>query len=840
MFMVGRDPLVAFLIPVLTCAATVPTVAAVEAGVRLPAPQQEQDPITAQRNRFLVEKYLEDAARLRAEGRNDEARALLLRARDLMPGDQRVQTALASLAAETGDRTGTAQTYAEQMRRLYEIREQRAIADVQAMLEAGQRAAANRDYDAAIQSYRRAMMQIEVGRDISWGELAQRTRALLAEAEDQRDSRLREEQQVVERETLRRLREAEETELAQRRARVDGYMATAIRAFQSGRFQLAQDLAYRALALEPTNEDARNLHNAATKALRDTSRDQYYQRKRDEFRRMMEANEELRTPYTDVLRVDATIWDKAQVRAAGTRVEVTESPDNAAVRQAIRTTMVPPRRFTEENGTFEEVKALLSTLTGIPIIITPEARAAIAEESLTVNMDLVAELSVENFLTQMVNLSPNLAWTVRNGVVEITTKSLAGGDKNLRTHDIRDLKFPLTNFTPPTIKDLPSGDAVAPRTGGEEDDKVAYIEDDALLLQIREATGPENWEGDGAGTLEIDGGYLLVNANPKMQQAVEKFLDDQRRFATAVVTVESKFLTVAQNFLQQIGVDFRGLGGSGNKGSNATLDDITNKLDDNASRGLDNGGTGEDAGHPTSGAFFNDGGDGDVRARTENFFGSGALGRALSPIGGATAAISILDDLEVQMIIRAVEKRQNIDVVNSQIITVLNNTRANVAVINQTSYVRDFDVEVAQASFIADPKVDVIQDGIVLDVRPVISYDRKHIKMNLQPTVAELQRPIPTFTTSLAGSTLPVTLQLPVLTVKSFSTTAEIPDGGSVLIGGLREVLSRERRAEVPILGSIPLISFFFKQEGVADENSSLMVLVRATITDVRDVTDNR
>ncbi len=162
------------------------------------------------------------------------------------------------------------------------------------------------------------------------------------------------------------------------------------------------------------------------------------------------------------------------------------------------------------------------------------------------------------------------------------------------------------------------------------------------------------------------------------------------------------------------------------------------------------------------------------------------------------------------------------------------------AIINQTAYVRDFNVEVAQASFIADPVVDVIQDGVVLDVQPVISYDRKYITMHLEPTVAELQRPIPTFTTSLGGSTLPVTFQLPTLTVTTFATNAKVPDGGSVLLGGLRQVFSKERTATVPILGDIPLISFFFKQEGVTDESFSLMVLVTANITDVHELAMGR
>jgi hypothetical protein len=45
-----------------------------------------------------------------------------------------------------------------------------------------------------------------------------------------------------------------------------------------------------------------------------------------------------------------------------------------------------------------------------------------------------------------------------------------------------------------------------------------------------------------------------------------------------------------------------------------------------------------------------------------------------------------------------------------------NGNRGYIAILTQTSYVRDFDVEVAQAAAIAKPKVDVISAGSVLDV----------------------------------------------------------------------------------------------------------------------------
>jgi hypothetical protein len=45
--------------------------------------------------------------------------------------------------------------------------------------------------------------------------------------------------------------------------------------------------------------------------------------------------------------------------------------------------------------------------------------------------------------------------------------------------------------------------------------------------------------------------------------------------------------------------------------------------------------------------------------------------------------------------------------------------RGHVAFLQQQAYIRDFDVEVAQAAFIADPKIDVLQSGTVLDVSVV-------------------------------------------------------------------------------------------------------------------------
>jgi hypothetical protein len=59
-------------------------------------------------------------------------------------------------------------------------------------------------------------------------------------------------------------------------------------------------------------------------------------------------------------------------------------------------------------------------------------------------------------------------------------------------------------------------------------------------------------------------------------------------------------------------------------------------------------------------------------------------------------------------------------------------SRVNITVGRQTSYIRDFDVEIAQAAQIGDPIVGTIQEGIVLDVRVLsIGWDMTTVERRL-------------------------------------------------------------------------------------------------------------
>ena len=202
-------------------------------------------------------------------------------------------------------------------------------------------------------------------------------------------------------------------------------------------------------------------------------------------------------------------------------------------------------------------------------------------------------------------------------------------------------------------------------------------------------------------------------------------------------------------------------------------------------------------------------------------------------------SLAFLDDLQYNLIVRAVNKREHAEELTATTLSAQNTQRAYATMLNQITYVQDFDVEVALASIIADPIVGVISDGIVLDVRPTISQNRRYILLELRPTVATLLRPLPEFTSSLAGLTTPVTLQLPELQVASASTTVVVPDGGAVVIGGLKKLFKLDQRSEIPFLGDIPILSLLFKTEGQVNENRDVILLIRATITDANEVNRN-
>ena len=145
---------------------------------------------------------------------------------------------------------------------------------------------------------------------------------------------------------------------------------------------------------------------------------------------------------------------------------------------------------------------------------------------------------------------------------------------------------------------------------------------DNLEILITQSIAPQTWEELEGVSIRYSNGSLIVYHTTEVQALIHEFLEDLREYVSSMVMIESRFLTIRKDFLQEIGVDFRGLGGFPPANTLVNLDDVTSGQEDNASAGLDNEGPGLPSGsdtNPSAGAYFSEGLDGDIRARTVSY-----------------------------------------------------------------------------------------------------------------------------------------------------------------------------------------------------------------------------
>jgi type II secretory pathway component GspD/PulD (secretin) len=80
------------------------------------------------------------------------------------------------------------------------------------------------------------------------------------------------------------------------------------------------------------------------------------------------------------------------------------------------------------------------------------------------------------------------------------------------------------------------------------------------------------------------------------------------------------------------------------------------------------------------------------------------------------------------------------------------------------------------------------------------------------------------------GGTGTVTVQQPVFEKVTVQSTVSVPDGGSILLAGVKRLREGRNMAGVPILNKIPYISRLFKNTGVGRETVSLVLMITPRI----------
>ena len=252
--------------------------------------------------------------------------------------------------------------------------------------------------------------------------------------------------------------------------------------------------------------------------------------------------------------------------------------------------------------------------------------------------------------------------------------------------------------------------------GGDDDDfdREALIEEITTLITDTVAT--ESWKINGGtiGAIAELNGQLVITQTADNLRAVTSLLSQLRETRAIQVNVEARFLTVQRNFLERIGVDF----------------DFRFNFDGRPA-GFNNPGFGP--------VTVNQGSTGFAGAGTVSTGAPGNLSANFQPDQNSlsTTFSAFLDDFQANLLIEALQQRQDLQSVTAPNLTLFNGQQAYVAVQRSVSYVASLTAIPAGSSVGYEPEPAQVFDGITLGVQATVSADRRYVTLTLRP---ELRR----------------------------------------------------------------------------------------------------
>jgi general secretion pathway protein D len=215
---------------------------------------------------------------------------------------------------------------------------------------------------------------------------------------------------------------------------------------------------------------------------------------------------------------------------------------------------------------------------------------------------------------------------------------------------------------------------------------------------------------------------------------------------------------------------------------------------------------------------------------------------------------AILSDIEVFFLMQASTADSRTNVLAAPRVTLFNGQQANVSDLSLRPFVTSIVPVVGDFAVGLQPVITVLGEGTSLNVQAVVSSDRRFVRLTLVPFFSEIGA-VDTFTfdgstSTNTGSNIvdaagdPVagnnngvttvtqgtTIQLPTISFTTVTTTVNVPDGGTVLLGGIKRLSEGRNERGVPMLAQLPYISRLFKNVGIGRDTQSLMLMVTPRI----------
>jgi general secretion pathway protein D len=378
---------------------------------------------------------------------------------------------------------------------------------------------------------------------------------------------------------------------------------------------------------------------------------------------------------------------------------------------------------------------------------------------------------------------------------------------------------------------------------------------DSLIDLIVSTVATETWAENGGGEAEIrpfpTNLSLVISQTQAVHEEIADLLEQLRRLQDLQVTIEVRFIRLNDNFFERIGVDFDV--------------NINDKTINNANISIGaNGQPQFETPNRSATVGVTQQASGDLPTFTADLdvpFRQGSFGVATPQFGGfdpasaATFGFAILSDIEAYFLIQATQGSSRTNLLNAPKVTLFNGQQAFVSDTSQTPFVISVIPVVGEFAAAQQPVIVVLSEGTLMTIQAVVSDDRRHVRMTVVPffsTIGDVQEFTfegSTTTSSSSASTdddedgnneteeeadnvvrSGTTVQLPTFQFVSVTTTVSVPDGGTVLLGGIKRLNEGRREFGVPLLSKVPYVNRLFRNVGIGRTTDSLMMMVTPRI----------
>ncbi|MGL6225208.1 MAG: hypothetical protein ACRC10_01120 [Thermoguttaceae bacterium] len=387
---------------------------------------------------------------------------------------------------------------------------------------------------------------------------------------------------------------------------------------------------------------------------------------------------------------------------------------------------------------------------------------------------------------------------------------------------------------------------------------------ESIINMIKNITGEDNWDEEETGaTIEPyeNGLSIVVKQTEEIHAEIADLLKQLRKMNDTQITIEVRFITITDEFFERIGMDFdlnftnKGAQGRGISIDYQKNDDGTYKKDANGNLiPIQIGGDNVVVGMSTPGVYTND-------------FGiplsANSYGPAIPPFGGFQQDVglqfgmAILSDIQAFFFMSAAQGDSRANVMQAPKVTLTNGLMGQVMDMTQEPFVTSVNPIVGEFSAAYQPIITILNEGTDLRVQATVSGDRQYVRLTLNPVFNTIKNRTKEFrfTGSTESSTeetskskgedteepeekskkttsanAGVTIQQPVLASFTVMTTVTVPDGGTIVLGGVKRLREGRQEYGTPILNKIPFVNRLFMNVGVGRQQESILMMVTPRI----------